>query len=181
MELRHNDIASERLVLELRRADVVAELQLPQIASHHDLLSDQILALDMQLEELHRLDNIYAGQRMQQSMYTAMLTDSRAIVEQRRLEQQAITDRVAAAVVNGDPAPPTPPETRQQLDSGTYDDERLTQLEEAALTEDDGFIEDGFTVVGTQSVVMEDRVSMEMRIQLQRPRKLQLLSTSSTT
>ncbi len=141
------DIESERLALELSRADVAAELQLPQNASQHEMLSSQLSALDTQLQELDRIEEAYAGQRMQQSMYTAMLADSHAIGEQRQLEQQAITDRATAAALSGCTAPHVPEGARQQVDSG-YHDERLTQLEEAALTEEADFADNGSTAIG---------------------------------
>ena len=43
----HIDNASERLALELCRADLEAELRLPQGRCQHDLLSSQLSALDM--------------------------------------------------------------------------------------------------------------------------------------
>jgi hypothetical protein len=127
------DIPSERLVLELNRTELAAKLQLSKTVAQRAILTDQLAALDLQLEELVRLEDTYAGQRMQQSMYAAMLADFRAIADQRRLEQQAIDDRVAAAVVSGVAPPLIPDSASQQVNSGNYNDERLTQLEETGL------------------------------------------------
>jgi hypothetical protein len=127
------DIPSERLALELSRTELVAELRHSKAVSQHAMLTDQLAALDLQLEELVRLEDTYAGQRMQQSMYTAILADFRAIADQRRLEQQAIDDRIAASAVSGVAPPMIPDSASQQVNSGNYNDERLTQLEETGL------------------------------------------------
>ena len=132
MAAQRVDIASERLVLQLGREDVEAELESAQVGSQHTMLSDQLAAVDLQLEELVRLEDTYAGQRMQQSIYTAILVDSRALATQCQLEQQAIDDRIAAAAIARVP-PDIPDSARQQLSIGDFDDERLTQLEEAGL------------------------------------------------
>lgn len=127
------DLASERLALELNRADVEAELRISHEVTRK--LTDQLATMDLQLQELTRLEDTYAGQRMQQSIYTAMLADSRALAGHRQLEQQAINDHIAAAAVqdSGGTPPPIPDEATQQIDGGYYDDELLTQLEEATL------------------------------------------------
>ena len=139
------DILSERLALELNRTELVAELQLSKAVAQHAILTDQLAALDLQLEELVRLEDTYAGQRMQQSMYTAMLADFRTIADQRRLEQQAIDDRIAAAVVSGVAPPPIPDSAGQQVSSGNYNDERLTQLEETGLCPEGDLSNNGST------------------------------------
>ena len=87
-------------------------------------------------------------QRMQQSMYVAMLADSNIIADQRRLEEQAIADRIAASAAAGLTPPPMPTKAHEQVSSGNYEDVRLAQLEEAGLcteasSPDDGFIEAG--------------------------------------
>jgi IBR domain, a half RING-finger domain len=127
------DIPIERLALELNRTELAAELRLSKAVAQHAILADQLAALDLQLEELVRLEDTYAGQRTQQSMYTAILSDFRAIGDQRQMEQQAIDDRIAAAVVSGVAPPLIPDSASQQINSGNYNDERLTQLEETGL------------------------------------------------
>jgi len=138
------DIQSERLALELSRTDLAAELQLSTGAAQRAILLDQLAALDLQLEELVRLEDTYVGQRMQRSMYT-MFADFRAIADQRRLEQQAIRDRVAAARVSGVAPPPIPDSASQQVNSGNYNDERLTQPEETGLHAEGDLSNDGST------------------------------------
>jgi hypothetical protein len=152
------DIESERLVLELSRVDVEAELQSSRLGAKHAMLTNQLAALDLQLQELVRLEDSYAGQRMQQSLYTAMLADSRAIADQRRLEEQAIADRIAAGVAAGRVPLLIPNEAHQQLNSGNYDDARLTQLEEADLDGEADFSDNGTTEFGT-SVDVEPSVA----------------------
>jgi hypothetical protein len=127
------DIPIERLALELNRTELAAELRLSKAVAQHAILADQLAALDLQLEELVRLEDTYAGQRTQQSMYTAILSDFRAIGDQRQMEQQAIDDRIAAAVVSGVAPPLIPGSASQQVNSGNYNDERLTRLEETGL------------------------------------------------
>jgi hypothetical protein len=126
------DIPSERLALELNRTELAAELLLSEGVAQRTI-SDQLAALDLQLEELVRLEDTYAGQRMHGGMYTAVLADFRATADQRRLEQQAIYDHVSAATVSGVAPPPTLDSASQQVNSGNYNDERLTQLEETGL------------------------------------------------
>jgi hypothetical protein len=92
------DIPSERLALELNRIELATELRLSEGVAQRAILSDQLAALDLQLEELVRLEGTYAGQRMQQGVYAAVIADFRAIADQRRREQQAIYDRVITLV-----------------------------------------------------------------------------------
>ena len=141
------DIASERLALQLSRVDVEANLHSAQLGAQRAMLADQRVAIDLQMEELARLEDTYAGQRMQQSIYTAMLADSRAIAAQRELEQQAINDRTAAARI-GHVNPEIPISAHQQLSTGNFDDERLTQLEGAGLDDEERFSDCGLTEVG---------------------------------
>lgn len=139
METYQFDAASQRLALELSRADVEIRLQDSPLIPERDMLADQCAAIDLQLQELARLEDTYAGQRMQQSLYAAILADSSLIADQRQLEEQAIADRIAASAVAGSTPPPIPTEARGQLNSGNYDDARLTQLEEVALGAEAGF------------------------------------------
>jgi hypothetical protein len=127
------DIPSERLALELNRTELAAELQLSEGVAQRAILSDQLAALDLQLEELVRLEDTYAGQRMHGGMYTAVLADFRAIADRHRLEQQAICDHVSAAIVSGVAPQLIPDSASQQVNNGNYNDERLPQLEETEL------------------------------------------------
>lgn len=147
METYQFDVASQRLALELSRADVEIQLQDSPLIPERDMLTDQCAAIDLQLQELAKLENTYAGQRMQLSLYAAMLADSSLIADQRRLEEQAIADRIAASAVAGRTPPPIPTEARDQLNSGNYDDGRLTQLEEVVLGAEAGFSNNGSTEV----------------------------------
>jgi hypothetical protein len=145
------DIPSERLALELNRIELAAELQLSEGVAQRAILSDQLTALDLQLEELVRLEDTYAGQRMQQGMYTAVLADFRATADQCRREQQAIYDRVAAAIASGVAPgvapPPIPDDASRQVNSGNYNDERLGQLEETGLHTEGDLSNNGSTEV----------------------------------
>jgi hypothetical protein len=154
------DIASERLILQLGRADVEIQLRDSQLAPERDMLTDRCAAIDLQLQELARLEDTYAGQRMQQSMYVAMLADSNLIADQRRLEEQAIADRVAASAAVGLTPPPIPTKAHEQVNSGNYDDVRLTQLEEAGLSTEASLSDDGSTEAGGSLSLAETRTSL---------------------
>jgi hypothetical protein len=143
------DIASQRLALELIRGEVENQLQDSQSAPERDMLTNQLVAIDQQLQELARLEDTYAGQRMQQSLYTAMLEDSSLIADHRLLEEQAIADRIAASAVAGRTPPPIPAEAREQLNSETYYDAPLIQIGEIALGTEANFSDNGSIEMGS--------------------------------
>ena len=143
------DFESVRLAVRLEQEEIQVALEhLTQNESSGDVLVGRLAALGLHLEELRTLEDSYAGQRMQQSMYTAMLSDSRAIAEQRLFEQQAIDERIAAAEVVQRPAPQIAQSVLEQLNSGDYDDELLVQLEEISATGERDFVDDTSSIVG---------------------------------
>ena len=124
------DFETEHLILEIQRDDLRAALRSTQDTLHISLIRDQLTALNVQSQELQLRESKHAGQLLQQSMYVAMLADSRVIAEERRHEQQAADDRVMAAQLAGLPPPLLPQPVRQQNMDGQFEDARLTQLYE---------------------------------------------------
>jgi len=56
-----DDIASERLILQLSREDVQIQLRDSQLAAERDMLTDRCAAIHLQLQELARLEDTYAA------------------------------------------------------------------------------------------------------------------------
>jgi hypothetical protein len=72
----------------------------------------------------------YAGQRMQQSMYLAMLADGRQIAKDQRIEQQAIDDHRETTRIADQPNVVVPEQVQEQIGDHVYDDDRIALLEE---------------------------------------------------
>lgn len=124
------DIPSDRLALQLQRQDVIALCQALLPPRQYVALGEQLAAIREQELELDLLEMRYASQRMQQSMYLAMLADGRQIAEDRRIEQQAIDDRREAARVADQPDVVVPEQVQEQIGDQVYDDDRIALLEE---------------------------------------------------
>jgi IBR domain, a half RING-finger domain len=130
------DFETERLVIEIQRQDLRKDLESTQDQLLVSLIRDQLAALDVESQEVQLRENRHTGQVLQQSMYAAMLSDSRAIAEERRHEQQAVEDRAMAAQLAGCPPPTIPDSVRKQIAGGQFEDARLTQLEETISERD---------------------------------------------
>lgn len=130
------DFETERLIIDIQRLDLTEDLRSTRDVLHISLIRDQLAALDAQSHEIQLRENAHAGQALQQSMYAAILADSRAIAEERHLEQQAVDDRVIAANLAGRPPFAVPELVQEQIASGQFDDARLTQLEETTSQRD---------------------------------------------
>lgn len=130
------DFETERLIIEIQREDLRNALRSASDHLRVSLIRDQLAALSIQSQEIRLREHKHAGQVLQQSMYAAMLSDSRVIAEERRLEQQAVEDRVMAAAAAGRPAPLIPDPVQEQISGGQVEDARLTQLEETVSEND---------------------------------------------
>ena len=135
------DFETERLVIDIHRQDLREAMSSTHDPSCIALIRDKHVALEIQSQELQLRESRHAGQVLQQSMYAAMLSDSCAIAEARRHEQQAVEDRVMAAQIAGRPPPTIPDPVQKQIAGGQFEDDRLTQLEET-MSETDTDIEE---------------------------------------
>lgn len=81
------DFESARLAVQIEHDDILIDLDLTRnpglTVLHQEALKNRLAALESYDAELQQADSRYAGQRLQQSMYRAMLSDNRAIVESR--------------------------------------------------------------------------------------------------
>lgn len=146
------DFESAQLAIHLERDDILEDLDRvrnPSLTTaQEEGLRSRLLALESHDIELQQADVRYAGQRLQQSMYRAMLADTREIAASRREEQQAVEDRAEAAQLSGRAIPPVPEQVRQQQQGADYENERLAEIEEAINNADDDGLQNGSAVAG---------------------------------
>jgi IBR domain, a half RING-finger domain len=158
------DFETERLAIDILRHDLTDELQLIRDPHQLSVVRDQIAALDAQQHEIQLRQATHAGQVLQRSMYSAMLADSRTIIEERRQEQQAIEDRVVAAELEGRPQPATPERVQLQTIADSLEDARLNQLEETMAEHHDSAPRDlSGPSVADSAVVIRDGQNEEGR------------------
>lgn len=153
------DFESARLAVHLERNDTLEDLNRslnPNLtAAQEGGLRSRLLAIESHDVELQLAGSRYAGQRVQQSMYRAMLADNREIAANRREEQQSVEDRAEAARLSGRAAPPIPELVRQQQQGAEYENERLAEIEETINNADEGDLQSGSTVAGASDIGSE--------------------------
>ena len=141
------DFMCARLTIRLEKEEIEATLASNDASEETTaLLTDRLAALETHKHELQALEESEMSQRVQRSMYVAMLGDRRVLEECRKEEQQAIDDRNEAARLAGQNLPVTPNEVREQVRTDHNDDETLALVEE--ILSDDGYIDNGSTAVG---------------------------------
>lgn len=124
------DLDSAILAADLECKDIEETLDLKfftraEARTHHD----RLVSLRVYRHDLARTRDIRASRRMQESLYSAMISDARAIAAERALEHQAVTDRAFAARINGQHVPNVPVPAHAQVAGRLYDDEHLAQLD----------------------------------------------------
>ena len=153
------NLENASLAYQLERDAILEELDLgvnPSLTVlRQDFLKNLLAAIELQHAEVEQAHCRMAGQRVQQSMYRAMLADTNVITEVRREEQQAVDDRAEAARLSDMEAPQVPEEVRQQFQGVDYENERLAAIEETINTALTGLIEDEPTVSGDDSGVSD--------------------------
>lgn len=167
------DFESARLAIQLERHDILEDLDRtinPTLTiAQEEGLRSRLLAIESHDVELQQANARYAGQRLQQSMYHAMLTDTRAIAVSRREEQQAVEDRAEAARLSGEAAPPVPPQVHQQQQGADYENERLAEIEEMLNNTAPSSVDHSSTLagdddVGSELTLVDGNVGVEVNL-----------------
>ena len=129
-EMADMDLESAILAADLECEDIQETLGFgnftkTEARTHHD----RHISLQVYRNDLQTTRDLRASRRLQESLYSAMLSDVRVLAAERVVEEQAISDRNFAARLGGHRVPSVPARAQAQISGQMYDDEYLAQLD----------------------------------------------------